>query len=289
MADPGLTSAATALASIEGIYRDGIVALKGALPARWADEMLADFEALYAEAETRDLAAGDGQGRGRVPRGPGKDARRYYLAVHPQRLRGFRDLVTHPVVDAVCRGVLGEDYQYVEVGFDVALPGAVRQPLHRDFPTPEETKITGRLSSLAINATCVDVTPEMGPLEIAPGTHFDDSADLEEGMCVPSAPQGRYADRLERRMPKRGDVSIRTGLTVHRGTENSSPHARPMMIMGVMGAEYETFADHELTMTPDYYESLPDEVKAHLARCTLSDELHPIVQDYALDFLLVEG
>lgn len=77
---------------------------------------------------------------------------------------GFRDLVTHPVLDAVCRQVLGEDYQYVEVGFDVALPGAVRQPLHRDFPTPQETLATGRLSSLALNATCVDVTPEMGPL-----------------------------------------------------------------------------------------------------------------------------
>ncbi|CAN5122897.1 hypothetical protein BH24ACT1_BH24ACT1_11810 [soil metagenome] len=48
--------------------------------------------------------------------------------------------MTHPVLDAVCRNVLGDDYQFVEVGFDVALPGAVTQPLHRDFPIPEETK-----------------------------------------------------------------------------------------------------------------------------------------------------
>lgn len=78
--------------------------------------------------------------RGRVPRGPGEEPRRYYFAVHPERLSGFVDLLTHPVLDAVCRNVLGDDYQFVEVGFDVALPGAVTQPLHRDFPIPEETK-----------------------------------------------------------------------------------------------------------------------------------------------------
>lgn len=289
MDDAALTPTASALATVDTIYRDGIVSLKGAFPAEWACQMLVDFEVLYAEAEARDVGYGAGRGRGRVPRGPGEDARRYYFAVHPQRLRGFRDLVTHPLVDAVCRGVLGDDYQYVEAGFDVAMPGAVRQPLHRDFPTPDETRATGRLSSLAINATCVDVTPEMGPLEIAPGTHFDDSAQFEGGMCVPAALHGRYAGRLERRMPKRGDVSIRSGLAIHRGTENTSPHPRPVMILGVMDARYDTFADHELTMTPDYYQSLPADVQAHLSRCTLSDELKPIVQDYALDFLLEEG
>jgi len=284
-----MTSAPSALSWVDAVYRDGIVALKGALPPQWADDMLADFEVLYAEAERRDLEAGDGSARGRVPRGPGVDARRYYFAVHPERLRGFLDLLTHPLLDEVCREILGDDYQYVEVGFDVALPGAVRQPLHRDFPTPEETLATGRLSSLAINATCVDVTPDMGPLEIVPGSHFDDSAELEQGMCMPAALYGRYDDRIQRRMAQRGDVSVRTGLTIHRGTANTSSRPRPVMILGVMGAEYKTFADHELTMSRGYYEALPAGVRAHLRRATLTDELRPIVQDYALDFLLQEG
>lgn len=277
-------STATEVSWSDGLYRDGIVTLKAALPAQWADEMREDFDVLYAEAERRDRAAAAGEGRGLVPRGPN----RYYLAIHPQRLRGFRDLVTHPLVDAVCREVLGDDYQYVEIGFDVALPGARRQPLHRDFPTPEETTTTGRLSSLAVNAACVDVTPEMGPLEIAPGTHFDDSAEFEQGMRVPATLYDRYHDRIERRMPTRGDVSVRTGLTVHRGTANTSSRPRPVLIVGVIGAQYETFADHELTMTRDYFESLPPSVQAHLGRCTVTDRLDPIVQDYVLDFLLEE-
>ena len=284
-----MTATSSAPALSEAIYRDGIVTLKGALAPEWSDEALADFEVLYGEAERRDLESGDPAARGRIARGPGNDPKRYYLAVHPERVRGFRDLITHPLVDAVCGEVLGDDYQYVEVGFDVALPGAVRQPLHRDFPTPEETLSTGRLSSLAINATCVDVTPDMGPLEIAPGSQFHDSADFEHGgMRVPKELYGRY-DRIEQRMARRGDVSVRTGLTIHRGTANTSSRPRPVMIVGVMGAEYKTFADHELTMTRGYYETLSVDVRAHLRRATVVDELQPIVQDYALDFLLVEG
>ncbi len=265
------------------------MALKSALSPAWADRTLADFEVLYAEAEQRDLSLGQSGRRGRVPRGPGDEPRRYYFAVHPERLSGFVDLVTHPVLDALCRNVLGEDYQFVEVGFDVALPGAVTQPLHRDFPIPEETKATGRLSSLAVNATCVDVTPEMGPLEIVPGSHFDDDIEFEQGMCVPGAMYGRYLDRVEPRMASRGDVSVRTGLTIHRGTRNTSAHQRPVMILGVMGGEYETFAAHDFAMTRHYHDQLPEELKAHLRRCTVSDQLDPVVQDYVLDFLLEEG
>lgn len=283
-----MTTTPGALTWTEGIHRDGIVSLKGALPPEWADELLADFEVLYAEAEQRDQAAGDGSGRGRVARGPGDDPKRFYLAVHPERVRGLEALITHPSVDSVCRAVLGDDYQYVEAGFDVSLPGAVRQPLHRDFPTPEETLATGRLSSLAINVSCVDVTPEMGPLEIAPGTHFHDSADLTDGMCVPRELYGRY-DRIEQRMARRGDVSVRTGLTIHRGTANTSSRPRPVLIVGVMDARYDTFADHHLSMTRGYFDSLPAEVRSHLQRATLTDRLEPIVQDYALDFLLREG
>jgi hypothetical protein len=80
-------------------------------------------------------------------------------------------------------------------------------------------------------------------------------------MRVPPAMYDRYLSRLERRMPKRGDVSVRTGLTIHRGTENISEHPRPVMILGVMGAGYETFAHHEFTMTRDYFDHLPESLQ----------------------------
>ena len=46
---------------------------------------------------------------GWIVRGP----QRYYFAVHPERIRGFVDLLTHPRVTALSAQVLGPDYQVV--------------------------------------------------------------------------------------------------------------------------------------------------------------------------------
>jgi hypothetical protein len=59
-----------------------------------------------------------------VDRGPN----RYYFAVHPEHVRGFVDVVTHPLITALCAEVLGCDYQVVEFGFDVPLPAPSSSP-----------------------------------------------------------------------------------------------------------------------------------------------------------------
>jgi Phytanoyl-CoA dioxygenase (PhyH) len=112
----------------------------------------------------------------------GRGPRRYYMEIHPERLRGFREIATNPWLTGVCERVLGSDYQIIEVGFDVPLPGAFDQPWHRDFPTPRETTHEHRLTSLAFNMTTVDVTEYMGPFEIAPGTQWEPGGNFEHGM-----------------------------------------------------------------------------------------------------------
>ena len=109
-----------ALARREALYRDGIVGLPGCFPPEWADQLHADFEALFAEASQ--------QPSGLISRGPN----RHYFAVHPERVRGFADLVSHPEVTVLCAEVLGPDYLFIELGFDVPFPGATTQPWHRD-------------------------------------------------------------------------------------------------------------------------------------------------------------
>ena len=54
------------------------------------------------------------------------------------------------------------------------------------FPAPEATLLGHRLNSLAFNVTAVDVTEMMGPLEIAPGTQWDDPSDLGTACSHPS-------------------------------------------------------------------------------------------------------
>jgi hypothetical protein len=258
---------------VNGLYTDGIVAERAAFPVPWVDQLGADIDALFQQA----LAS-----NGAVGRGP----KRYYVEIHPENLHGFVDLVTHPWVTGVCAAVLGAEYRIVEVGFDVPLPGAVNQPWHRDFPAPEETRRDRRLTSLAFNITTVDVTPDMGPFEIAPGTQWDDSPEFEHGMFPPKSHWPRYEELSTRRLTRRGDISARSALTIHRGTANTSQTARPTLVLGVDAPGAGNEERHDLTFTRDYHDRLPASVQSHLA-CRVVDELEPIEQRHTIEGLVM--
>lgn len=257
---------------LETLRRDGIAGLPGAFDRTWVARLGQELDALFRAALARPGGTVD---RGR---------NRYYAAVPPQTLSGFADLVSHPWVTAVCAAVLGPGYAFVEAGFDTPLPGAVDQPWHRDFPAPVETWRDGELSSLAFNLTTVDVTPEMGPFEIAPGTHWDRGEDFEAGMFPPVGRWPGYAARAVRKLPRMGDVSVRSALAVHRGTANTSALPRPTLVLGVVSAAAVPSSGHRLVMTGDYLASLPAAVRPHLA-CRVVDALGPITQDHVIDGL----
>ncbi|WP_433041444.1 phytanoyl-CoA dioxygenase family protein [Dactylosporangium sp. CS-033363] len=256
------------------IYRDGITACKGAFTVAWADEMREDMETALADALARPGGA--------VGRGPD----RYYVEIHPEQLRGFVDLASHPWVVAVCEAVLGSRYRIVELGFDVPGPGAVDQPWHRDFPMPPVTRETGRLNSLAFNLTGVDTTEDMGPFEIAPGTQFDDEPSFEHGMFPPRELYPRYLERAVRKYPKRGDISARSALTIHRGTTNHSDLSRPVLVLGVDGPGAGNDERHDMAVTRDYHAALPPAVRDHLA-CAVVDHLVPITQKHTIEGLVM--
>jgi hypothetical protein len=254
-----------------GLYGDGIIACKGALTKEWVARLKEDIETLFAEARARPGGA--------LERGPC----RYYVEVHPERVRGFVDLVTHPWVTAVCRAVLGKDYKVVEAGFDIPFPGAMHQPWHRDFPAPEATLVGRRLNSLAFNLTTVDVTEEIGPFEIAPGTQWDDLAGGD--LMFPSKElYPRYEARAQRKLPKVGDISARSALTIHRGTANRSQLSRPVFVLGVDAADGRNAEKHDLQVTRPYWDALPEGVRAHLT-CRVVDSLEDIYQAHTIEGL----
>jgi hypothetical protein len=257
-----------------GIYGDGIIALKGAFARDWVERLHEDVRELYADALTRPGGA--------VGRGP----KRHYVEIHPERIRGFVDLATHPWVVAVSEAVLGPDYRIVEIGFDVPNPGAVNQPWHRDFPAPAETLAGRRLNSLAFNVTCVDTVPEMGPFEVAPGTQWDDPAEFEHGMFPPKTLYPRYESLAQRKMPQMGDISARSALTIHRGTTNHSDRARPVLVLGVDAPDARNGERHDLQVTRAYYDAMPESLKQHLA-CRVVDRLEPIVQAHTIEGLMM--
>jgi hypothetical protein len=256
---------------IEDIYRDGIVSLPNILPVSWADQLDEDLGQHFLQALKVD------RGEGVAFRGWS----RYYIELFPERISGFLEWITNPAIVALNRQMLGENYEIVELGADIPLPGAPEQPPHRDFPLPEPTRLHRRLTSLAYNASSVDVTPEMGPFNVAPGTHFDDGTEFKEGMFPVGELRAKYIERMVPRLAKRGSVSARSGLTLHRGTLNNG-RLRPVAILGVVSQEDRAhskttvellpgYVAPTLKMSRQYFDSLPDEIKVHI-RCEVVAE-----------------
>jgi hypothetical protein len=261
-------------ASVETLYRDGIVGRKGAFSREWVEQMREDLMTAFWAAIQRPGGA--------VGRGP----RRWYVEMHPEQLSGFPDLVTHPWVTAMSEAVLGPDYRFVELGFDTPFQGAKNQPWHRDFASPPETYRDHRITSLAFNLTGVDVTPDMGPFEIALGTQFDDGREWNHEMFPPKDLYPRFAERAVRKFPEMGDISCRTALTIHRGTTHASPISRPVLILGVVSGAIANPDEHDLELSRAYYETLPEAAREHLL-CRVVDEVRPITQRHDIEGLVM--
>src|SRR5215207_556917 len=167
---PHPAEASGVVRAVDELRTRGVSSLAQGFTREWCSRLRDDIEVAFAEAIERPGGA--------VPRGP----HRFYVEIHPQQLRGFTELMSHPWITGVCEAVLGPDWKAVELGFDIPFPGAADQPWHRDFPSPPETYEQGRLTSLAFNLTAVDTVAEMGPVEIAEGTQWEPGLDFADGM-----------------------------------------------------------------------------------------------------------
>ncbi len=259
---------------VETLQRDGITGLKAAFSRNWAEAMREDMMTAFWSAIQRPGGA--------VGRGP----RRWYVEIHPQDMHGFVDLVTHPWVIAMCEAVLGKDYKIVEIGFDIPFQGAMFQPWHRDFPSPPVTYEDRRITSLAFNLTGVDVTQDMGPFEISPATQWEDGRGWKHEMFPEKEEWPRFAAKGVKKYPELGDISCRSALTVHRGTAHLSPIARPVLVLGAdaPGAGHDKL--HDLMVTQDYFDALPESVRNHLV-CRVVDKLIPVTQKHDIEGLVM--
>jgi len=259
---------------VDTLYRDGVTGLKGAFARDWAERMREDMMTAFWDAIQRPGGA--------VGRGP----RRWYVEIHPQDFSGFVDLVTHPYVTAMCEKVLGPQYEIVEIGFDTPFQGAKNQPWHRDFPSPRDTYEDRRITSLAFNLTGVDVTQDMGPFEVAPGTQWIDGREWNHQMFPPQEIWPTFAEKGVRKYPQMGDISCRSALTIHRGTNHPSPIARPVLVLGVDAPGAGHAALHDMMVTQDFYDALPQSVRDHLV-CRVVDKLVPVTQKHDIEGLVM--
>jgi hypothetical protein len=270
------------------VSRDGIAVVRGALPRSWAEQLDEDL--------ARELALALRTPGGVAARG----WNRFYFEPYAERLRGFADLAGHPVIAAVAERMLGPDWRIVELGTDIPLPGAENQPWHRDFPMPEATRREGRLTSIAVNATAVDVVD--GPFQGVLGTHLDDSPDLEGGMFPPDSQQGDLEARMQSFFARMGNVSIRSGLMLHRGSAMSTgARMRQVAILGITSPDDRAIVLREkdpadptpprVRVSREYAESLDDALRNRLSLeivAETTDQLPPYQTAHSFEGLKMD-
>ena len=83
-----------------------------------------------------------------------------------------------------------------------------------------------------------------------------------------------------------GDVSCRSALTVHRGTQHDSPIARPVAVLGVDAPGAGHAALHDMMVTQEFYDALPQSARDHLV-CRVVDKLLPIRQKHDIEGLVM--
>jgi hypothetical protein len=128
----------------------------------------------------------------------------------------------------------------------------------------------------------------MGPLEVAHGTQWDDGRDWKYEMFPPEDLWPHYAERASRKFPQAGDISCRSALTLHRGTEHLSPIPRPVLVLGFDAPGAGHAALHDMTVTRPFYARLPVAVREHLV-CRVVERLEPIVQKHQIEGLVMAG
>ncbi len=188
--------------------------IRGLFPVATIDRWNTAFQPLLQAAVERE---GDDPNRG---------ARRYYVTLPFHGLWADPEIIDNDLIMAVVSELIGADGVMCQLATDTPLEGSQHQELHRDtqllFP---ETGVESPPYQLAVNFPLVDVTPETGPMEMAPGTHMLSKA---EGL----ARIERGEIPLEPVYMNRGDVLIRDVRHIHRGTPNLTDAPRPMVVIG---------------------------------------------------------
>lgn len=236
----------------ENLNRDGICTLPGLFDPAMIDEWAQAFDRLFQDRMNRP--------GGLAPR----EQSRYYLTFPWVPPFAQQEVFANPAVLGVLNRVFAQEYVMVQMGADVPVQGSDYQEIHRDYRPLFWDDVITPLYALAVNFPLVDVTDENGPFQMARGTHRmtrDEAMRKVESGEIP----------MESFYMKKGDLSLRTPLALHRGSPNRSDRPRPMVVMGYVMHWLHT-PQVDLTLPRNYYESLPESVQKML-RCEVVDQL----------------
>ena len=149
-----------------------------------------------------------------------------------------------PLIDMVA-DLVGPNVKYFQTNVSFKPPGGRGFPWHQDYAFIPSSN----LSPLMAFAFIEDVTQDMGPTVLVPGSHLDSPYDHydESGNWLGVIGEhdiGRLASETARSMcGPAGSVLLVNCATVHRADANTSACERPMVISGYMSADSYCYVD----------------------------------------------
>lgn len=247
----------------DDLNRDGICVIRGLFDRSLIEEWADAFNTLFEQRKQ--------QPGGIAPRGPS----RWYLTFPWVKPFANTEVFANQTILGILDRVFYQEYRMVQLAADIPFQGAEYQEVHRDFRPLFNDSINTPLYAVAVNFPLVEVTPENGPFEMARGTH---RMPREEGLVKIRA--GEIA--MEQFYMQPGDVMIRSPLALHRGTPNTTPQPRPMVVMGYVMHWLHTHKV-DLTLPADYYNHLSPELQEML-RCKVVDQLSDRATETYINF-----
>jgi ectoine hydroxylase-related dioxygenase (phytanoyl-CoA dioxygenase family) len=127
----------------------------------------------------------------------------------------------------IVRRVMDERVVADQWGCDVPVLGSDTQNIHVVYQRPlfpETPDVTLPAYMLVVSFGLIEITPALGPIEIAPGTHRIPRSEALRAIECGQIPMFSVTLNI-------GDVLIRHPWALHRGTPNLTQTPRPLLII----------------------------------------------------------
>ncbi|MBM3215158.1 phytanoyl-CoA dioxygenase family protein [Candidatus Poribacteria bacterium] len=224
---------------VQLVRMNGYVLLERMLP----DALVRELHAAFMRSFEAYVARTD----------PNRGANRFQM--HLPFIAPFTDprITTHPMALQVLDALLGQDCVCHYFASDTPLPGSDYQRVHSDIhglftdcqPLPTY--------SIVMNVPLVDFTVENGAVEIWPGGSHLMPTGIDMAALAPLMHSARVL------MPA-GSLLIRDMRMWHRGTPNTSDHARPNLAF-IYSKHWLKTHYPPISMPQDTYDGLSDRAK----------------------------
>jgi phytanoyl-CoA dioxygenase PhyH len=191
---------------------------------------------------------------------PNRGPNRHFLAMPFEPPCFAPDFFFDTEVLNIVRGLMDERVVADQWGCDVPLQGSDFQSMHVDFKHPlfgEAPDLALPVYMLVVSFGLVQITTDLGPIEIAPGTHRMPRADALRAVQTTEIQMRPVTLEI-------GDVLIRHPWALHRGTPNTSHTPRAVVSIRYVRRWYADDSREVQSIPSSVWESLTSEQRSLL-------------------------